>query len=433
MKDFFSLLGKNKKFFLLTLLVGLVYSAISVAIPTISGQLITSVVTDSANRTIMLCAFLFISFFQICFAELDEYVGNTLKIRQKKQMRKKAFRAFSAHDSAKREDISTFVSFVNNDIPSVAEQYFLGTIDIIKCTSIILFSALSLLFIHWILALVIVGVSLLIVILPNTMRKRGGAARRNYSGILAKYNTTLQSILDGLRLVKAYRCQKYATESVDLADDGIVQSETVLLKHQLIVQGITTSLQVAKTVLILIIGIDLISKNEIDIGSLVAVIQLAEVISAPIEVLAYLRHGRNEVLPILEQYRSMTEDKPESKAERTDWAETFNQLSIDHISYQVEDLVILNDVCAHFIAGRKYLITGESGSGKSTLLRLIAQIGDVQYGGQILYNQHEIRSIAYDSYYEKVCPVFQNPISSTPLWRIISAWGVQFPRMSIVV
>lgn len=72
----------------------------------------------------MLCAFLLISFFQICFAQLDEYAGNTLKIRQKKQMRKKAFRAFSAHDSAKREDISTFVSFVNNDIPSVAGSIF---------------------------------------------------------------------------------------------------------------------------------------------------------------------------------------------------------------------------------------------------------------------------------------------------------------------
>lgn len=409
MKDFLSLLDRNKKFFLLTLLVGIVYSAIGVAIPTISGQLITSVVADSANRTILLCIFLLISCCQICFAELDEYVGNTLKIRQKKQMRKNAFHAFSAHDSAKREDISAFVSFVNNDIPSVAEEYFLGTIDIIKCTSIIIFSALSLLYIHWVLALVIVGVSLLIVILPNTMRKKGGAARKIYSGKLAKYNTTLQSILDGLRLVKAYRCQKYAAESVGLADDGIERSETVLLKHQLIVQGITTSLQVTKTVLILLLGIYLVSKNEIDIGSLVAVIQLAEVISAPIEVLAYLRHGRNEVLPILEQYKSMIQIKSESKDIRTECAETFNQLSVDHISYHVDDLTILTDVSAHFMAGRKYLITGESGSGKSTLLRLVAQIGDLQYGGQILYNQHEIRNIAYNAYYEKVCPVFQEP------------------------
>ena len=409
MTDFLSLTGKNKKFFLFTLLVGIVYSAIGVAIPTISGRLITSVLTDSSNRVIMLCVFLSVSLFQICFAGLDNYMGDTLKIKQKKQMRENAFRSFSAHDSSKREEISAFTSFINNDIPSVAEQYFLGTIDIIKCTCIIFFSALSLLFIHWILAFTIVGVSILIVVFPNTMRKRGGEARKTYSGMLGKYNTTLQSILNGLRLVKAYRCQQYAAGTIRAANDGIARSEAVLLKHQLIVQGITIFLQVAKTVLILMIGIDLISRNEMDIGSLVAVIQLAEVISGPIEVLAYLRHGRNESLPILEQYRRMINSTPENKAVRTNQAENFKQLSIDHISYQVEDLTILNDICAHFAAGRKYLIAGKSGSGKSTLLRLIAQIGDTQYGGQILYNQHEIRSIAYGSYYEKVCPVFQTP------------------------
>ena len=400
MKKTLSLLDKNKRFFLLTLLVGIVYSAISVAIPTISGRLITSVVADSANRTRLLCIFLLISLFQLCFAELDEYMGNTLKIRQKKQMRRNAFHAFSAQDSAKREDISAFVSFVNNDIPSVAEQYVLGTIDMIKCMSILAFSALSLLYIHWVLALVIVGVSLLIVALPNTMRKRGGAARKRYSGALANYNTTLRSILDGLRLVKAYRCRKYAAESVDSADDGIARSEMTLLKYQLVTQGITTALQ---------IGLYLISKKEIDVGSLVAVIQLAEVISAPIEVLAYLRHGRNEVLPILAQYQSMIGRKPEGDDRRTACAGALEQLAVDHLSYRAEELAILKDVCARFTAGRKYLITGESGSGKSTLLRLIAQIGDLQYGGRILYNGHEIRTIPYGAYYESICPVFQEP------------------------
>ena len=99
MTDILSLTGKNKKFFLFTLLVGIVYSAIGVAIPTISGRLITSVLTDSSNRVIMLCVFLSVSLFQICFAGLDNYMGDTLKIKQKKQMRENAFRSFSAHDS----------------------------------------------------------------------------------------------------------------------------------------------------------------------------------------------------------------------------------------------------------------------------------------------------------------------------------------------
>lgn len=126
MTDFLSLTGKNKKFFLFTLLVGIVYSAIGVAIPTISGRLITSVLTDSSKRVIMLCVFLSVSLFQICFAGLDNYMGDTLKIKQKKQMRENAFRSFSAQESSKREEISAFTSFINNDIPSVAEQYFLG-------------------------------------------------------------------------------------------------------------------------------------------------------------------------------------------------------------------------------------------------------------------------------------------------------------------
>ena len=138
-----------------------------------------------------------------------------------------------------------------------------------------------------------------------------------------------------------------------------------LLKYQLVTQGITTALQVAKTVLILLIGLYLISKKEIDVGSLVAVIQLAEVISAPIEVLAYLRHGRNEVLPILAQYQSMIGRKPEGDDRRTACAGALEQLAVDHLSYRAEELAILKDVCARFTAGRKYLITGESGIGKS--------------------------------------------------------------------
>ena len=407
MKKFHNLLGKNKKFFYFALIVGVVYSAIGVLVPTVSGRLISAVVSGSANRTVMLGAFLLVSFLQICFAEADSYAGNLLKIKQKALMRSQVFRGFLRNDGAKREEISGLVSFVNNDIPSVAEQYFLGTIDILKCVSLIVLSALSLLAIHWLLALVIVGVSVAIIALPNTMRKKGGAARKRYSGILGQYNTTLQSMLEGVRLIKAYRCRKYSTEAVDGASGQVSKSEFTLLRHQLIVQGITIILQVAKTVLILLIGIALIARGEIDVGSLVAVIQLAEVISAPIEVLAYLRHGRNEVRPIVDRYAQMLENPRQEQ--RHEQAGDLDRLTVKHLSYRVGEVEILRDVSVSFAAGKKYRITGESGSGKSTLLRLIAQIGDNRYDGDILYNRQEIRTIEYDSYYGQVCPVFQEP------------------------
>lgn len=407
MKTFMRLLGNNARFFMLTLLVGLLYSLVSVVSPTLSGHLIDTVVTGNARRGVMLVAFLLVSLLQVLLSLLDQYASNALKIRQKSLMRKTAFRAFAAGDSARREEISAFVSFVNNDIPSIAEQYFCGTIDILKCTSIILFSAAALLSIHPLLALVIIGVSVLIVMLPSAMRKQGGEARKAYSGALARYNAALQSILNGLRIVKAYRCAVYATESVEGTDAQVVRRESALLGRQLIVQGVTTVLQVGKTVLILLLGLVLVARQSIGVGSLVAVVQLAEIISAPIEVLAYLRHSRNEALPVLEAYKAMI--APKEQAVRGELTEPFACLTLRHVSYKTQGLTILEDVCARFDAGGKYLITGESGGGKSTLLRLIAQIGDAQYGGTIRCNGHEIRSITPASYSAQVCPVFQEP------------------------
>lgn len=410
LKQFRSLLDKNRWLFLVTLLVGIVFSAIGVAVPTISGKLISTIITDSGKRSIWLYIFLFTGFTQICFAELDEYTGGLLKIKQKSLMRKKSFEAFSTHDNSTREDISSFVSFVNNDIPSIVEQYISGTIDILKCVSIILLSALTLFYIHWSLAATIIGVSLLIVLLPNSLRARGSAARKKYSAKLANYNTVLQSILDGISLMKAYQCQSYGLHSVNSANREIAGSEKTLLKHQLIIQGITTVLQVGKTVMILIIGIHLVSKRIIDIGSLIAVIQLAEVIGAPIEVLAYLRHSRNEVQPILEQYIHLTGKTVTPKSRKIHCSESFSRLDVEHVTYNSpHGYKILADVTASFQAGGKYLITGKSGSGKTTLLRLISQIGDTNYTGQISINQTEIREITFESLYKILCPVFQEP------------------------
>lgn len=313
MKRLIKLLGKNRAYFLLTLAVGIIYCTISVAVPGISGGLVSAVVSGTGDRMGMVTAFLLVSFLQICFSQADEYAGSTLKIRQKNQMREGAFRAFVENDNAGREEISGFVSFVNNDIPGVAEQYVSGTIDMIKCGCIILFSAASLLAIHWSLALIIIGISAFIIVLPNALREKGGEARKSYSESLAKYNTTLRSVLDGLRVVRAYRCQKYVTNMVKNDDDRIVKGETALVKRQLIVQGITTVLQVAKTVLILLVGVLLIERKEIEVGSLVAVVQLSEMIGAPIEVFAYLRHCRNEVLPLAERYEKMTGQAPKSR------------------------------------------------------------------------------------------------------------------------
>ena len=408
MKNLSNNLASNRGYFSLTLLVGIMFSGISVLAPTISGDMITAFAKDAAAGRRFLVLYLFVGLCQMVFSLLDSYMGMQFQLRQKRMMRNNAFRSFSRKDSAGREQIASFVSFVNNDIPTLVEQYFSGTIDIIKCIFILVFSAISMLSVHWALALLAFAVSGLMILCPRTMRKQGGAARAAYSESLGKYNTSLQSFLNGLRIVKSYGYYHRANEIQEDANAQVAKKEQVLIRCQMYVQSMTSFLQVGKTLLILIVGVVLISLGQMEIGGLIAVVQLAQMIAAPAEVLASMLHARNEVLPMLEQYEHMTAGVTVDRG-ISPLSGSVETITVSNVTYAIDGLRILNGVTATFEAGKNYLITGESGSGKSTLMRLISQIGDLNYTGNITCNGKDLRNASPDTYYQRVCPVFQEP------------------------
>lgn len=399
-------LAKNRGYFLMTLLVGIIFSGISIIAPTISGKMITALTENYAECLRLVLLYLLVGLCQIIFSLLDAYMGMEFSLRQKKMMRGNVFRAFLQKDSAGREKISALVSYVNNDIPTLVEQYFRGTIDIVKCIFILVFSAMAMLSVHWVLALIVFACSGLIILCPKAMRKKGKEARAAYSETLGRYNTGLQSFLNGLPIIKSYGYHKRANELLEKENREIADKEKALIRCQLNVQGMTSFLQVGKTLLILISGVVLISMGQMEIGGLITVVQLAEIIAAPAEVLAYMIHARNEVLPILGQYEEMTIDEVTDSSVYL-LSDKVENITLSDVTYNIEGVRILSDVTVIFEAGKNYLISGESGSGKSTLMRLISQIGDLNYTGSITCNGKDIKEVADVAYYRRVCPVFQ--------------------------
>jgi putative ABC transport system ATP-binding protein len=74
-------------------------------------------------------------------------------------------------------------------------------------------------------------------------------------------------------------------------------------------------------------------------------------------------------------------------------------LSLSSVSYAYEGTKrnVLKNVNAAFDKGKVYAIVGKSGSGKSTLLSLIAGL-DVCKGGEIVYNESNLKNIDRDVY-----------------------------------
>lgn len=124
-------------------------------VPVISGNLITAITTGlSGSENVHQIPYYLLFFILACglqaiLFQADLISGSLAKIRQKQWMRTAALEGFSHKSYASSEERGALSSFLNNDIPSLAEDYFGGAVDILKCITLILLSALSLLSIHW--------------------------------------------------------------------------------------------------------------------------------------------------------------------------------------------------------------------------------------------------------------------------------------------
>ncbi len=405
MRRFLKLLEKNKVYFLFTLAIGILYSAISVYLPCVSGELVSSFV-DNGNKTMTaLVYFIAISLIQIIFAQWDAYLTSRLQIRQKQLMRRNYFDRIVNTKMLNKEEIASVVSFVNNDIPVVTNQYYIGIIDIIKCICLIVFSAYSLFYIHWSFSVIIVGIGFLVVLIPKLFKKSGEITRNELSSTLGKYNAGIQSFLNGLGILKTYACLTHAKKQMESINEKVAEHEKKLFLKKWFVQGITTILQSLKTILIIVIGLVLIVRGKADVGILVTVIQLSEMIGAPIEVLSYLIHEKNEVRPLVDRYIESLELNKLQKEGRT--IQNIKEIYVDNLSYSVAEHQILKDISIKFEAGKKYLIKGESGSGKSTFIKMLLKLYDGVYSGKVMIDDVSIVEIDENEYFKKVCPVFQ--------------------------
>lgn len=135
MKKFVRNLQNNCGFFALTLLVGVAFSCVCVVSPSLSGELISAFTANSPDAMALLGAFLASSLCQALLSQADDWFGG--KLRLKCSLRSRAFRGFFRQGQPGREAASTFSSFVNNDISTLAEQYFTGVIDIVKILSLL--------------------------------------------------------------------------------------------------------------------------------------------------------------------------------------------------------------------------------------------------------------------------------------------------------
>lgn len=394
--------------FILTLMVCVIFGAVSVVFPAYSGEMINSVMLEAGNIWTYILFFIGIGLLQYFLSVLWQISDGCFQSFQKRQMRSKAFAYYLRETENDKEKRAVAVSFINNDIPVIVSDYYMGYINLVGLFTVIGLSVSALLVIHWSLAVIIVVSSLLILFIPHAHKKKSADARISYSASLSVYNTSLISFLEGINVIKLFKYSDRANRREESENKIIEKAEIKVLGYQWLVYNWTALVQIAKNVLLLVVGVLLINSGNILIGDLVAVIQISALIAAPIETIAYVIQSMNAARPLRNRYVEMLHTQQNIR--RNDATMEENPIiEIKDLSYEAGGITILKDINMSFSGKKKYLLMGESGSGKSTLLRLIAGLGDLNYKGRITYNGKDIKDISEDSYYSILTMTFQEP------------------------
>lgn len=157
--------------------------------------------------------------------------------------------------------------------------------------------------------------------------------------------------------------------------------------------------------IVILVGISLIIKGEINVVYLVSYLLCAIKIK---DVLDSSKEGLMEVYyitPAVNRIKEIMTQKLQ-KGVDTELRKYDIELKDVHFSYD-KDTEVLKGVSFRADQGEVTAIVGESGSGKTSILRLISRLYDYN-SGKILIDGKDIQNISTKSLFEKISVVFQD-------------------------
>ncbi|MFI1507506.1 ABC transporter ATP-binding protein [Streptomyces sp. NPDC020597] len=236
---------------------------------------------------------------------------------------------------------------------------------------------------------------------------------------------TVDEVLNGVRVVKAFGQEQREVERVAEASQAVFGSQMRLVRLQARYQPVLQVIPVFGQVAILAYGGWLALRHEITLGTFLAFSSYVAQLVPPAGRLARLpviaqqaRAGLERIFQLIDLRPAIADapDATELPALRGDI--TFSGV---HFSYREGDEV-LRGLDLHIPAGSRVALVGPSGSGKSTAVALVSRIHDPQQG-TVLVDGHDLRNVTLRSLRSQVGVAFEESFLFSTSVRDNIAYG----------
>lgn len=281
------------------------------------------------------------------------------------------------------------------NIENLYANRFMVKINSINLVLTMFFAVISIIYINFkLLPIAIIGASLPL-LMPLILGKNIQDKSRKFNEFYNFYQKYIGKKLDPKNEYLRYKVEDKLIEEKSRIEYKHEKNRKDLKNINTFSNISSQSLGSISYILIFIFGGLLAFKGEIEVGSIISVVQLMNYIVEPIIALSSFISMYNESKPIFENIKNLL-NKKEIEKKSLNLSSPIN-LSAKNISFSYADKKIIDDFNFEFSYGNKYLIRGESGKGKSTLAKILC--GEISPDkGNILLNGKDIKDFDFRDY-----------------------------------
>ena len=307
-----------------------------------------------------------------------------------------------------QEDSSTYLSALSNDIPNIEMNYLESRFTIVAL--IVQFFATLALVLYYSPLLTLVAIACMSVpILASVfIGNKVAVYEKQVSDVSESFISQLKDSLTGFSVIKSFQAEEEMAKQ--FADSNERTENAKFSKRQVEgrVEQITSVAGFSAQMATFLFGTYMImSKQDMSVGRLMAIVNLVGTMLGPIQQLSVIFAKRKAAAGLIEKMAGLLEENVDDQGIEVDQY-LDDKLIVNDLQYAYEEgKDILKGLSVEIPSGQAVAVVGGSGSGKSTLFHLMMG-ADRNYRGTIHYDGIELREISTSSLYDMIGLIQQN-------------------------
>lgn len=328
---------------------------------------------------------------------------------------------------------ASLITRLTNDVTMLQNTIFMGLRIMARAPLLILGGVILALMVNIRLAIILVIVIPILLFFLVWAMKRAMRLFRSVQDRLDRVNGVMRENLMGMRLVKVFLRKDHERNRFDSASEELKHKTVSSLRLIETTMPALTFVMNASILIIIWLGSHYISRGDVQVGEVVAIVNYATRIMASLSVVSWLitvvsraKASADRVNEILDTEIDLIDI--EENVYFTN--ELAGKIQFDSVSFRYpgSDQLVLKNISFAANPWQTVVIMGATGSGKTTLFQLIPRLFDVTEG-RIYLDNEELTRIPLQTLRKQIGYVPQEVILFSGIIRDNIAWGKEDATM----